>query len=626
MNGDCLPLFPQPRNVQSGNEKSCWPIQLSLAPLPEIFAALRPALAELSTHLSTTAPHTSWHLDRASELGIESNCRLEINHRPDLSEQAYQLVLNTSGIFISASTPSGAFFALQTLKQIVHLFPETYPHLEIDDAPDLKTRGYMLDISRCKVPRQDTLFALIDQLASLKFNQLQLYIEHTFAFPGHDVVWGDASALTADDIRALDQYCSERFIELVPNFNSFGHWERWLRHDSYHRFAECPYGWRRPDGHGMPWSSTLHPSEDSLNLIQSLYADYLPNFSSQRFNLGGDEPWELGMGRSRDRCEREGKYKVYVDFLNQIAEAAAGYSSEIQFWADIVLEKPESVKSLHPKLSALVWGYESNHPFEEQASTFAESRIPFYLCPGTSSWLSLGTRLENAIDNIRMAAHEAKKHGAEGILLTDWGDCGHHQPAILSLPAIFHSAQSAWNTSASDENLDTALAKWSLDLKDPRLVSIVRNIGTLNNTLEFRPPNRSGLINLLTVKADRASEAAKAFSEQELRTIVHRCDEMIDGISTLPPSNDSSQISHKELLVVLWMIRHAAQRGLHLKSVSDAWSRSQLRNDLTSIIGHFEECWIIRNRIGGLHESSNWLRQTLEAYREPRPSWPPSPD
>ena len=81
----------------------------------------------------------------------------------------------------------------------------------------------MLDISRDKVPRMDTLYALVDMLAGWKINQVQLYTEHTFAYRQHPDVWAEASPMTGDEILALDAFCRERHIELVPNQNSFGH-------------------------------------------------------------------------------------------------------------------------------------------------------------------------------------------------------------------------------------------------------------------------------------------------------------------------------------------------------------------------------------------------------------------
>ena len=54
--------------------------------------------------------------------------------------------------------------------------------MKITDWPDYPQRGVMLDISRDKVPSMETLYQLIDLLASWKINQLQLYTEHTFAY------------------------------------------------------------------------------------------------------------------------------------------------------------------------------------------------------------------------------------------------------------------------------------------------------------------------------------------------------------------------------------------------------------------------------------------------------------
>jgi len=85
---------------------------------------------------------------------------------------------------------AGVNSVLQTLTQIfekVLLETETQlltilPCFSISDWPDSKARGVLLDISRTKVPTMDTQLTLIDQFSKLKYNQIQLYTEHTFAF------------------------------------------------------------------------------------------------------------------------------------------------------------------------------------------------------------------------------------------------------------------------------------------------------------------------------------------------------------------------------------------------------------------------------------------------------------
>ena len=58
--------------------------------------------------------------------------------------------------------------------------------------------------------------------------------------------------------------------------------------------------------------------------------------------------------------------------------------------------------------------------------------MPFWVCPGTSSWNSLVGRWPNARANVLDAAESGLAAGARGFLLTDWGDNGHWQHLPVS--------------------------------------------------------------------------------------------------------------------------------------------------------------------------------------------------
>ena len=105
----------------------------------------------------------------------------------------------------------------------------------------------------------------------LRFNELQLYAEHTFAYKEHSTVWNNASPMTAAEVCLIDDYCTGRGIELVANQNSFGHLERWLKHDRYRALAECPEGFIHPVSGKHKDPSPLHPNKESLDFIHSLY-------------------------------------------------------------------------------------------------------------------------------------------------------------------------------------------------------------------------------------------------------------------------------------------------------------------------------------------------------------------
>lgn len=296
--------------------------------------------------------------------------------------------------------------------------------MRIEDWPDFVARSVMLDVSRDRVPTMARLHETIDLLASFKVNQLQLYMEHTFAYVGHEEVWRKASPLTAEENRLLDQYCAERFIELVPNQNSFGHMQRWLRHERYRPLAECPDRIDPAIAMTEPMENRCFCAVDPAvpRLLEELYTELLPNFSSPQFNVGLDETFELGQGRSAAACKEHGAGRVYLEFLKEVYQRVRAHGCTMQFWADIILNHPELIEELPGDgITAMVWGYEAGHPFDDHCARLREAGVPFYVCPGTSSWNSLIGRFPNALQNLAEAARHGCNHGAVGYLITDWG-------------------------------------------------------------------------------------------------------------------------------------------------------------------------------------------------------------
>ncbi len=375
----------------------------------------------------------------------------------DLPPQGYRLRVGAAGIDVVAPDRAGLLNATATLRQWLALHPgdpgaplETLWGIDIEDWPDFPDRGVMLDVSRDQVPTLATLERLIDLLASWKINQLQLYTEHTFAYAGHDEVWRGWSPLTPADVRSLDARCAERGIELVPNQNSFGHLHRWLVHHPYRRLAECPEGVEHPWSGGRKEPFSLCPTDPgSLALLDDLYEQLLPCFRSGLFNVGLDETFDLGQCRSRQACATRGRGRVYLDFLRAIHDRVAAWDRRMMFWGDIALEHPELIADLPGDALPLLWGYEADHPFAEQTGALAATGLEFYVCPGTSSWLSFAGRWSNALANLAAAASAGADNGARGFLITDWGDRGHLQPFAVSLPPLLAGACFAWNAGAA---------------------------------------------------------------------------------------------------------------------------------------------------------------------------------
>lgn len=348
-------------------------------------------------------------------------------------------------------------------------------------------RAYMLDISRDRVPTMETLKLIVDILARYRYNQLQLYTEHTFQYEGHEDVWEDSSPMTPREIAKLQTYCQVQGIELVPNQNSFGHMERWLVHPKYNSLAKFPQGGAiTPWGAVKKFPTTLDPSNPgSIALVEDLFQQLLPNFESELFNIGCDETFEIS------------DPEEYFSFLMKVVSLARRHGKRPMFWGDIILKHPEFIERLPKDLIALDWGYEGDHPFEAEAKRFKEAGLDFYVCPGTSSWRSLGGRVENMRMNLESAERAGRLYGAKGYMLTDWGDEGHWQPLAASLPAIVLAGNFAVSgLKAANMDLERELDS----VMDAPLGGLLLKLGTLYLRGGALRANCSELFNILINK------------------------------------------------------------------------------------------------------------------------------
>lgn len=573
-----LKFFPRPRELTL---RGGW---LKVPPLPHPTALFIKSL-----------PSTMDEARAALASPAEGACR--IVHKPERGAEGYHIEILASGIRLNAGDAHGVLYGAQTLRQIAEQYPDELPHLEITDSPDLPVRGFMVDISRTRVPTQAELLALVRALGRLRVNQLQLYVEHTFAFPGHEDAWKDASPLTPAEIRELDEACAALGIELVPNLNTFGHMERWLRHPRYRAMAECPAGWIHPlTGQFKEFPGTLRPDQASVDFAAELLDGYLPHFRSRQVNIGGDEPWELGQGFSKQAVAERGKHRVYLDHLKKLCVLGRDRGRTVQFWGDILLEDLALAQDAPADAVPVVWGYDAGHPFKEQCGRLRELGRAYLVAPGTSAWQSFTGRLDNALTNQAEAVGAAVRHEARGILLTTWGDNGHHQPWPTSwLPMAAGLAQ-AWGFAA---NAKTDFAAGcailgGLSAAEGKVVAdALHQLGTLDGRIAKANRNKSLTWDFLTAKPDALAKFTEGVTAEEIAASQAHLTEAETLIAKIADATIRAELSLGARLAGAGL-RRAAGRPV------TAEEQAALKKE-------YESVWLRRSRPGGLAESVGLL-------------------
>lgn len=440
---DCLPLLPYPRTLRRRGEDLPFAadgvLQLDDGAL---YTAVRPALRRRLKALTVTVGYCP-----APTVRLQADAALPTEgYRLSVQADAAGM----AAVTVAYAAPVGAFYALQTLEQLLTAGQGRLPQVEVEDAPDYPVRGYMLDVGRNRIPLRSELFSLVDKLAGWKINHLQLYMEGVpYAYPHYPEMWRGRELLTAEDILALDAYCKERFIELVPAQNNFGHMDVWLK-ERFRSLAECPDGFEF-QGTKIPDPRCLNPFDPaSLQLVNTLADDLLPCFSSEKYNICCDETLELGQGASKAACEADGMEAVYVDFVTKVCEVARTHGRRPMIWDDIIRHDPKQLQRLPKDVILLDWGYSAEEPIEANLQRLQQLGCTWYVCPGTGAWNCYLGSTDKMLANISRSARLGLQYGAVGLLNTDWGDAGHLQSISSGYAGIAYGAAMAWGVSQNE--------------------------------------------------------------------------------------------------------------------------------------------------------------------------------
>jgi hypothetical protein len=566
---------------------------------------------------------SKYHLNACIIKDFSHSSTLSIYRDKDIANcDAYRLIIAQDGIEVHAKTAAGAYYAIQTLRELVAIYRTVLPLCRIDDEPDFHRRGVYLDCSRGKVPKLDTLKALAAWLSHWKINELQLYVENVFTFKRHPEIGKGYSPFTPEEILSLQEHCRKHHIRLVGSLASFGHFEKILSLPRYKHLGEKP-GFR-----GFPGGTTLCPTDPgSIKLIEELYNEFVPLFEAEDFHVCCDETWELGKGRSEKKTLRVGAGQVYLDFLLKIHRLCEKHGKRMNAWADIILNHPELLGQLPRDIVLLNWEYEQNGANITRTGEIADAGLSMMVCPGTSGWLTHGTRLPNSMGNVTNFAVQGRKYHAEGLLNTDWGDQGHRNFLGVSLHSFAHGAANSWNGKAvNNARFTENFCYHAFGQKDSRMAEAIRLLGSTYITCGRTSPNKSLLFQSFfePLLRDKAIE----YSAIDLMSVagLRQIEAELSGDNLWPADVKSmgsfEQLALRELKLATRMDCLASSRALAAKALrtdstsspqagqnvkSSEWR--QLSSKMRDIIWRdLKVLWLSRNKLSRLNDNLRLFR------------------
>jgi hypothetical protein len=312
----------------------------------------------------------------------------------------------------------------------------------------------------------------------------------------------------------------------------------------------------------------------------------------------------------------------------------------MMMWGDVVLKHPEIVSEIPDDIILLDWGYEAEYPFEKNALKFKETGLDFMVCGGTSSWTSIGGRTNNMVGNISNAVKSGLKHGAIGMLVTDWGDMGHWQYLPVSYAGFVVGGGLGWNVESYNESMIADyLDVFVFEDLNKKMGSYTLELGRYNQFEEILAPNMTlvnlgfqfGLVDQVMYQTILNSfpSTFEGLAPEGLKSIIYErfklrnpfmYKELLDYLDALERDLDESdmQISESELIKdeyknAMAFITIGAGLKYYIEKEMDMNREQKIRflenmkSDYSTFLAEHKRIWMVRNKSGGIDRSMKAL-------------------
>lgn len=253
-------------------------------------------------------------VQKSGEYRFEGEPKMKYVALPEgrMPAESYRLKVDKKGVTITSSDPAGAFYAQQTLNQLISDAEgqKSIPYCEIYDYPRFPYRGVHFDVSR-HFRSVDFLKKQIDAMAMYKMNRMHIHLTDAAgwrlqidAYPRlasfaawrpqhqwkdwwagnrHYAEEGDPGAYggyyTKDDMRELIQYAHNHHIEVIPEIELPGHSEEVL---AAYPDLSCT---------GKPYTQGEFcvGNEETFTFLETVLDEVIDLFPSEYIHIGGDE-------------------------------------------------------------------------------------------------------------------------------------------------------------------------------------------------------------------------------------------------------------------------------------------------------------------------------------------------
>ncbi len=277
-------------------------------------------------------------------LGNSENNSIVFSINPSIvGLESYRITIDKKRMLIESRGDMGAFYAVQTLRQLLPPSFENKTYTEnkvrfnlfkIEDSPRYEYRGFMLDVAR-HFFTVDEVMHVIDMLAIYKINKLHLHLTDDQGWRIEIKSWpnltrhGSKSSVnndkggfyTQEEYIEIQNYALKKHITIIPEIDMPGHTNASL---SSYPELNCDNKATEPyTGIKVGFSSLCIKKKITYKFVDDVIRELSNITLGVYIHIGGDE--------SRKTQEDE-----YISFINKTRDIVKSYGKEPIGWDEIV--------------------------------------------------------------------------------------------------------------------------------------------------------------------------------------------------------------------------------------------------------------------------------------------------
>jgi len=261
-------------------------------------------------------------IEEGSNIKLQSNNMISFIKDESLADEGYALEILPESIIIKAKTDQGAFYAVQSLRQLLPpkfengTFKENeiaIPSVTIKDKPQFSYRGMHLDVGR-HMFSVDFIKKYIDALAMLKMNTFHWHLtedqgwrieikkypklQEIAAFRNETLIGHYSEQphqfdgkkyggyYTQDEIKEVVAYAQKRFVTVIPEIELPGHSQAAIA--AYPELG-CTENQVEVATKWGVFEDIYCPKEETFAFLEDVLDEVLALFPSKYIHIGGDE-------------------------------------------------------------------------------------------------------------------------------------------------------------------------------------------------------------------------------------------------------------------------------------------------------------------------------------------------